>query len=216
MPSASANGFIKNDLARRASVFAALRRRNHIVGFLRFVVPGIGVVLAGFLIFQIVLTNIAKDYGISGLHVDKDQFIIDQPRYGGVMANGMHYEVVAEVARVQINTTDIINLENARITIEQDDGYKMVANTPAARLDLTRQQVQIKGVMHTIDSDNVVGELNDSIIDWPSQTLTANAQVKFQFEDGSTINAQSLVYDANAASWEFSEVIYTTPGQGGN
>lgn len=200
---------------QRAAMYKTLRRRNLLIGFLRLAVPGVGILLAGFLIFQIVLTNLVKDYGISGLRVDKDQVVIDQPRYGGTMPDGARYEIVAEVARVQINTTDIIDLEKAEITIEQNDGYKMVATAPFAQLNLTAQNVRVDGVMHTLDTKNVTGELNDALIDWKNQVLTTSGPVEFIFEDGVTIEATSLIYDATLSKWDFIGATYTVPGDGG-
>ncbi len=199
----------------RADVFAKLERRNFIIGFLRLAVPALGVALAGFLIFQIFLANLAKEYGISGLRVDKEQVVIDGARYGGVTDDGTRYEIIAEKARVQVNNTDIIDLEIAEITINAPDGYQLIATAPVAQMDLGAQTVLVTGVMYTKDSDNVIGELHNTIIDWPSQVLTASGPVRFEFADGAIINAQSLVYDASIPIWDFGKVIYNVPGDGG-
>lgn len=195
--------------------FRRLNRRNNVVMVLRVAVPGIGMLVAGLLIFQIILTNLASDYGISGLRVEQDQVVIDEPRYTGITPDGTTYSILASVARVDIGSTDIINLENATIKIQQSDGYEMFAEAPEAQLDLGGQLISVKGVMYTKDSDQVVGEFHDSVINWKAQTLVTKGQVKIEFSDGATIEAQSLVYTASNLQWDFGPVIYTILGDGG-
>lgn len=199
----------------RAARFRELNRRNNIVAVLRLGVPSIGLLVAGFLIFQIILTNVAKDFGISGLRVEQDQVVIDEPRYGGVTADGTKYNIVAQEARIDIEVRDIINLQNATITIEQADGYEMIAETEAARLNLEEQFLYAPGLMVTQDSDQVAGQFNDSIIDWNAQSMVSKGAVKVEFKDGAIINAQSLTYDAASRSWDFGPTVYTLAGDGG-
>ncbi len=206
---------MEKNAERRDRIFRSLERRNRIVGFLRLGVPGIGLAVAGFLIFQIILTNMTRDYGLSGLRIDSDQVVIDQPRYGGVMASGARYDISAAEARVQINASDLIDLDGAEIVVREPDGYTMVARAQDARLDLVRQNVAIAGRMHTTDTNDVVGELSNSVIDWPARTLTASGPVRFEFKDGAVLRAQGLVYDAQTGQWDFSQVVYTVPGDGG-
>jgi len=200
---------------RQSDVFNALIWRNRIIGILRLAVPGIGLLFAGFLVFQIILSSIATNYGISSLKIERDQVIIEQPRYGGVMRDGTAYQILADVARVRINNPDIIDLAGANITIEQQDGYQIIADTSGALLDIGNQNVVIPGVLQTLDTQNVKGQLNDVIIDWPAQTLTTRGSVRFEFDDGSVIRAQSLIYNAASGEWNFSGVTYNVPGDGG-
>ena len=203
------------EAGNRDARFQSLNRRNNIVALLRIGVPGIGLLVAGFLIFQIVLTNLANDFAISGLRVEQDQVVIDEPRYGGVTADGTKYNIVAQEARIDINARDIINLQNATITIVQADGYEMIAETDTAQLNLDEQFIYVPGLMVTQDSDQVAGRFNDSIIDWTAQTLVSKGAVKVEFKDGAIINAQSLTYDAPNRLWDFGPTIYNLAGDGG-
>lgn len=205
----------RNDEAWRQHQFQKLNRRNNIISVLRWAVPGIGLLVAGFLIFQIILTNLTVDYGISGLTIERDQVVIDKPRYGGITPNGTRYNIEAEVARVQTNSTDVINLEQATITIEQSDGYQMTAQTSDAQLDLAKQIILIPGIMNSSDSEGVRGVFLDSVIDWATQTLDSRGAVTLEFADGAIINAQSLLYDANTSQWDFTQAVYVVAGDGG-
>lgn len=200
--------------ARRRQ-FQKLNRRNNIVSILRWAVPAIGLLVMGVLVFQIILTNLAKDYGISGLKIEQDQVVIDKPRYGGITPDGMRYHIEAEVARIQTSATDIINLEQATIVIEQNDGYQMRSKAENATLDLTKQTINIPGIMNSTDSDGVRGVFVDTLIDWATQTLNSRGAVTLEFEDGAIINAQSLLYDARVASWDFTKAVYVVAGDGG-
>ena len=195
--------------------FKRLNRRNNFVMILRFAIPVLGLLVAGFLIFQIILTNIYKGFGISGLRVEQDQVVIDNPSYGGVAGDGTRYSIVADGARISVSNTDIINLQNATITIQQTDGYEMIATTATAQMDLSKQLVIARGVMYTEDSQEVVGEFNNSTIDWAAQTFVADGEVKVEFKDGAIIIAQSLVYDAATQIWDFGPTIYKVSGDGG-
>ncbi len=199
----------------RAHLYARLNRRNLFVAILRIAVPAAGVALAGLLIFQIILSNLADNFGIGGIRLDRDQLVLDTPSYSGIMPDGTTYEVMAETARAGIEATDIINLDTATIVTEQTDGYTMTANADFARLFLTEQQVIVEGLMVTRDSNGVNGRLLDSVIDWPTQKLTSNGDVRFEFKDGAAIEAESLVYNAKRQVWDFKGVRYTVPGDGG-
>ncbi len=204
-----------NSAQRGEILYRRIRRRNVVVGLLRLAVPGFGVVLAGGLIFQIVLANWAEDFALNAIRIERDQVVIDAPRYAGVMSDGTRYEIEAQTARAQINATDIINLETATIVIKQSDGYDMTANAPEAQLRLSDQQVIVNSLMRTRDSNGVRGELTNSVIDWPTQTLKTTGPVRLEFKDGAVIEAQGLVYDAGAGSWDFTGVRYTVPGDNG-
>lgn len=208
----SANGDISDT---RARLYDSLGRRNRIVAVLRIAVPGAGIALAGVLIAQITLSNLADNFAIGGIRLDRDQLVLDTPSYSGIMSDGTTYEVVAEAARADIDATDVINLDIATIVTEQTDGYTMTANADFARLFLTEQQVIVEGLMVTTDSNGVDGRLHDSVIDWPTQKLTTNGDVRFEFEDGAAIEAKSLVYNAKRQVWDFRGVRYTVPGDGG-
>lgn len=201
--------------ARQIAIFRTLVWRNRLIGILRLAVPGVGILFTGFLSIQIIWSGIASDYGISSLTVEKDQVVIEKPRYGGVMQNGTLYQIVADLARININARNKIDLVDANIQIEETGGYKILADASSAQLDLTRQNVVIPGLLKTLDTDNVAGLLNDVIIDWPMQVLTSRGDVRFEFDDGSTIEAQSLVYNGAIGEWDFSRVIYKVPGDGG-
>ncbi|VAW16780.1 hypothetical protein MNBD_ALPHA12-2041 [hydrothermal vent metagenome] len=196
-------------------IYARLERRNNIVGFLRLAVPLFGILLAAWLIAQIILANLAKDYGLNAIRIESGQVVVDGPRYSGVMPNGTSYEIVARAARAGINATDIINLEDATITIREKTGYELIASAPVAQLRLTEQKVVVNSLMRTRDSNGVRGELTNSVINWPDQTLTTTGPVRIEFKDGAMLEAQTLIYNAATSTWDFTGVRYTVAPDNG-
>ncbi len=196
-------------------LYARFERRNHIVGFLRLAVPLSGVLLAAGLIAQIIVANWAVDYGLSAIRFERGQVVVDGPRYSGVMSDGTSYEIVAKAARARVNTTDIINLEAATITIREKTGYELVASAPKAQLRINDQKVVVNSMMRTRDSNGVRGQLTNSVIDWTAQTLTTTGPVRIEFKDGAILEAQALLYNAKTSAWDFTGVRYTVaPGDG--
>ncbi|MCB1518631.1 MAG: hypothetical protein KDJ19_13580 [Hyphomicrobiaceae bacterium] len=199
--------------ASRGRLYSRLLWRNRLIGFLRWAVPLLGLALAGFLIGSIIIANLAKDYGIKRLRLEDDKIVVDTPEYSGVMSDGTTYSVVAEAAKIQIDDTDIIDLETATIKTEDKRDYSLTARSDFAVLDLKEQTVTVPDLMRTVDSDGVRGWLHQALIEWRDQTLTSSGDVRFKFPDGGDINAASLKYDADKDIWNFRQAVYRTPSQ---
>lgn len=204
--------FTADSADRRALIYDQLNRRNRFIGLLRWAVPVLGVVVTMGLVIQIVIANLAADYGLTGVSYQDGKVVIGDPRYGGTTDDGTRYDVEAEAALVSMENPDLIDMENATITTLDAQRYRMIANAPAAHLDLGVEQVSVAGVMYTEDSDGVTGELYDSLIDWSGQKLISQGPVSFSFSDGSGIQSDSLTYDADEGVWRFGASTYSNPG----
>lgn len=196
----------------RARIYDGLRRRNRFVGLLRWLVPALGLLVAGGLIVEIIIANLGNDYGIAGLTIEDGKVVISDPRYGGQTGDGMSYDVVADAALVSMEDPDQIDMRNATITTLDENDYKMDASAAFAHLDLGREHVTVDGRMTTIDSDGVIGELYRTEIFWRGQRMVSEGPVRFDFEDGSAIASDTLTYNSNRDIWRFGPTVYTTPG----
>lgn len=208
-------GSALDSAAERARVYRRLRRRNLVVGLLRWAVPGLGVVVAGLLIAQIYLANLAQEFGVGGVRFDRESLIVDTPRFSGVMADGTRYSVAADTAVARLDNAEVIDMTTASIVTRRDDGYEMRAWSDTALLDLTVEQVTMPGVMTTLDSDGISGEIEGATVDWPTQTLTSTGRAAFVYPDGATVTGDTVVYDAEQGTWLFTNAVYTAPGDGG-
>ena len=59
--------------AVRAGLYKRLLRRNRVVGVLRVLVPVLGVAVLSLLVIQIVIANAARDFGVSGIRIERRQ-----------------------------------------------------------------------------------------------------------------------------------------------
>jgi lipopolysaccharide export system protein LptC len=195
----------------RTGLYEALRRRNSVIGWLRLGVPAFGAIVLAVLAVQIVIANLAREFGISGIRLSHDEVVIDTPAYSGVMANGTQYTVKAEQASTAIGDVETIALTNAVVDLVRPDGSSMRARAASADFSLVTQIVDVDGEMLVSDSRGMEARLLNSAINWPAQTFTARDRVEIAFSDGSTLKASSLRYDAGAQSWDFRFVALTIP-----
>lgn len=197
---------------QRKAVFAALERRNRLVGILRIGVPALGLVVFSGLVLQIVVASLAADFGIGRITLDRDSVVVETPQYSGVMGDGSTYLVSAASARAPLSQMDLIKLSDGVLLVEKQDGASMKAEAPTALLDTTREQVTIEGEAFVSNSQGARGTLNASFVDYPAQTVTSTGGVDITFSDGMNLKAQTMHYDG--ALWRFSRVTLTIPPTG--
>ncbi|MEO7223173.1 MAG: hypothetical protein ABIY37_11930, partial [Devosia sp.] len=73
---------------QRADTLGRILTRNRVVDALRVVVPLLG--LAAFLVLagQIYIANLARQYGISGIRIDRGAVVVEAPKYSGTGGDG--------------------------------------------------------------------------------------------------------------------------------
>jgi hypothetical protein len=198
----------------RDRIYRGLLQRNRVVGWLRIGVPLIGLAIFAVLAVQIVIANLAKDYGAAGIRLERDSVIIDKPTYSGVMANGTRYEVVADAAEKQIAGPDVLDLQNVRLNLVRNDGYRLVATAEHAFYDLLGATITIPGLMVVDDSDQTHALLRDNLVDWNAQTLVSKGDVDVHYPDGTVIEAVGLNFDGATSTWVFGPTVLTSGGDG--
>jgi lipopolysaccharide export system protein LptC len=198
--------------AFRAGLYQRLGRRNRLVGLLRFLVPLAGVLIFAFLVVQIVIANMARDYGVSGIHLDRNRLVIDTPRYQGVTEAGLRYSVVAETASAEVSNANIIELGTATLEVTRPDGVSFTARAKSARYDLIGGTVVVPGVAEVVDSRKTHAILHNAHADWGAQIITARDGADITFADGTRLLAKSLVMYGADNRWDMQGVILETPG----
>jgi len=194
---------------RRARAYRRFARRNRLIGWLRIGVPMFGALVLAVLLAEIFIANMARDFGISGVRIARDELVIDTPEYSGVMANGTLYTVVAEAASTAIGGADVLKLQDPLLDLTRIDGYRMRASAKTARFSLDRQTVEVDDVLNVSDSSDMQAKLLNAIIDWRAQTLIAKDNVHVVFADGSILTGSALHYDAGTQIWDFDNVKLT-------
>src|SRR5690348_14116876 len=104
---------------QRADLLGRILMRNRIVDVLRIVVPAIGVAAFVVLAAQIYIANIANQYGVSGIRIDRGVVVVEAPKYSGTGATGSRYLVSAREARTPLDRTNMIDLNDATMELLQ-------------------------------------------------------------------------------------------------
>lgn len=193
----------------RQRIYKSLRRRNLAISVLRFGVPLFGVVVFVALITQIVISNLARDFGISGVRIERDVLVIDAPQYSGITSNGTRYAIAATAASTPVGSTELITLTNAKLQLTRADNYQIEAEASEALYGLVEQKVVVEEDLFVVDSRGMKAKLGNTTIDWTTQRMVARNGVDAVFSDGSVLTADGLVYDAEAQIWDFSSVTLT-------
>ena len=121
----------------------------------------------------------------------------------------------ADTARASTARTDIIDLNNAKLVLNRQDGVQFQADAAQAQLDSTNQLVMVGGVADIGDTRGMTGTLTNSVFNWDAQVLTTNGPVVINQADGTTVVAEGLVYDASAVIWTFTRSVVTLPSTPG-
>lgn len=201
--------------AAQSGVYRGLRRRNRIVGVLRYAVPALGALVLVALATQIYLASFSGRFGVGQVTITPDSITIDAPEYVGVLEDGSLYRVWAANARAETSNTDLVDLTEARLTLDRIDGVQLQVDAATAFLDTGRDLTMVPGLADVADSTGTVGTLYDSVFDWQTRQLTTRGPVAIDYADGSTVRAEGLVYDAEAIIWTFSRSVVTLPSTPG-
>jgi len=196
---------------QREAMYRRLNGRNRLVAVLRIGVPVIGAIVLVGIIGQIFLASLAIDFSIGHVSVQQDRIVIDVPRYDGVMADGSVYSVSAQSASASLSAVDVVQLIQAEATLHQPGGRVLSARADAGTLHMSEQQVAIAGKATIYDSFGTTGWINDSLVDWPRQTLAAAGPAHFEFNDGAVLDAVAMRYDAGQEVWTFEAATLTLP-----
>ena len=194
----------------RAVVYKKLARRNAVMAVLRIAVPVCGFLLLLFLVAQIFIANIADQYGVSGIGIERDALVIETPTYEGTMANGTTYRLAAEKATAPLSATNILDLSNVVLDLKRNDGIALHATTALAQYDLLEQTVVISGETRVRDSRQINAVLRQSVVDWETQKFSAMNGVKILFSDGTVLEGDTLIFDGKDTEWHFTNARLVT------
>lgn len=196
---------------QRAEIMARILTRNRVVNALRIVVPLLGV--AAFLVLagQIYIANLARQYGVSGIRIDRGAVVVEAPKYSGTGADGSRYLISAREARTPLDRTTMIEMMDATLELVQPGGTSYFAKSAAATMDTVANTVVAPGAVAVTGSDGLEGTLTDVDVDSDAGFITSHGAVDLLLSDGTTIVAGSMVRDANAGLWTFTQATVVVP-----
>lgn len=196
---------------QRAAILGRLLLRNRAVTILRIVVPIIGIAAFLTLAGQIYLSNLLRQYGVSGIRIDRGNVVVEAPKYSGTGSDGARYLVTAREARTPIDRSNIINMIDATLELLEPDGVSYFASAAAATMDTATEYVTVPGVVAVTGSDGLEGTLTDVAADNANEFLCSNGPVDLLLPDGTTIVADTMVRDGKAQLWTFTRATVVVP-----
>ena len=196
-------------------LYRRLRRRNRLVGLLRWAVPVLGALVLLALMVQIILSSFGGRFSVGQITIWPDAVTVEAPDYIGVLQDGSAYRVSAVSARAPAERPDLIGLAEAKLVLVRIDGVQLTADAANAQLDTVNQLTIVPGLAEIAGSTGATGTLRDSVFDWQAQLLTTNGDVVIDYPDGTRVEASGLLYDAAAQSWTFTRSTVTLPSTPG-
>jgi hypothetical protein len=203
-------------LEQRTAILRSLAARNRLVAILRIGVPIIGIILFAALTLQIYVANLSRQFGVSGISIDRNNLVVETPSYSGTGSDGTRYTMGAASARAALNNPDAIELTTTSITLNQPSGSIFTLTAPAAEMTMSRQELAIPGLATISGSDGMHGTLNDVIADMSHRDVVSRGKVNIVFHDTSSIDASSMDYDSRTQTWTFTQATVILPDTPGN
>ena len=201
-----------------AAMLSRLGWRNRIVGLLRVAVPAVGVVAFLALVGQIYLANLARQYGVSGIRIDRGNLVVETPQYSGIGTDGSRYVINASEARSPIDNTNLITMSDATLDLTSPGKTSFHAAATTATTNTASNIVTVPGVATITSDDGLHGTLTKVRSDMRAEITTADGPVDITFADGTTIQASSMHFNGKTAVWTFKNstlVIQNLPKSSG-
>lgn len=195
---------------QRAAILSGLVRRNRLIGVLRVAVPAAGVAALLVLMGQLWLANFARQYGVSGIRIDRGQLVVETPQYSAISEDGSRYLVTAREARTPLGSPDNIEMIEPHLTFTRPERSPFHAVSATATITGSHY-LTAPGVV-TVDSDDgLSGTLTDVHSDMTAQVTISDGPVDLTFSDGSHLTAANMTFDGKADLWSFDQATLIVP-----
>lgn len=200
----------------RSRIYARLMRRNRFVGWLRILVPAVGIVAALAVGAGIVLDSILNQFGLSRIRIDRNNLVVDTPELSSTLADGTVISLAASNAKLAPNDSDKVGLTDARFIATLPDGQSFTALSGIANLTISTQTVHVPGRTDITTGDGATGHADKLTVDALGFTAHAEGPVEMTFSSGNRLEAADMLYDHQTRLITFHKVklwLVSTPGE---
>ena len=208
-------GFAATPDPARERLYAALTRRNRLVGMLRIAVPVAGAIVLAVVLGGILLDNLREQFGFASSRIDRDNLVVDSPRVTAAGDDGTLYAATARMAKVRLGSTDLVDMTDAVFNMTSTRGVVFTASAPAGTLQTAAQTLTVPGVLSVKSNDGLRGTMEDFFGDMLNYSMVAHGAVDLTFPEGMQVRSAGMTYDGNAKVWTFTRAAVTlqvTPG----
>jgi hypothetical protein len=195
----------------RERLYAALTRRNRLVGVLRIALPVAGAVVLAVVVGGIVLDNLREQFGFASIHIDRDNLVVAAPRVTAVGDDGTLYAATAGMAKVRMGSTELVDMTEAVFSMTSPGGVTFTADAPAAALQTTAQTLTVPGRLGVKSDDGLMGSFEDFFGDMLNYSMVAHGAVDLTFPAGMQVQSEGMTYDGNLKLWTFTRATVTLP-----
>lgn len=186
----------------------AARRHSVLVRVLRWLFPGIGLLILAVMIGMVVLFNVLSGFGAANMMLTSEGLVMDHPELSGHDGE-RSYKVTARRAIQRLSDPRIIDLETIRadIVLSEDESAEIIAlkgiyNNAAETLRLY-EGIQIEwSEGYTVDMSEVEVDLKDG-------AMSTSEPVSIRSDQGH-IQSGNLSYDKAKGLVRFSDGIRMT------
>lgn len=197
-------------IAPSASVRHETYRRslahNRRIAALRWIVPVAGILVLSVPAFQIAASMVGDIVPIEGLRLENDTLVIEGPRFEGRTATGSNYTLEAARAESRVGNLDTADLYDLSVDIADDTGYSAHIEFASAEWTMSTEHLVSNEDVTVLDSTGARGVLAGVEVDWPAQILISDGPVRFAFDTGAQLHADTMEHDLEAARWQFTGV----------
>jgi len=197
------NAILTHNAEQLDNRFRAIRRRRILVHTLRWVVPCIGVLLLLALMTPMLIGFIFPTAKFDAIRIAKNQLIIDAPRAKGTLGDGGRYEASAHSAETELLDQDIVTLVDLVGDFFFVDGMKVNATSDDGIYTFSTEILELFSLIDILSSKGDVGKIGNGIADMAAQTFSGKGGVDLDFADGTTLDADTMFYNAEADTWNF-------------
>jgi hypothetical protein len=196
---------------QRSAILGRLLVRNRFVAVFRIAVPALGLAAFLALMGQIWLSNLARQYGVSGIRIDRGNLVVETPQYSEIGSDGSRYLVTARDARTPLANPSDIDMVDPRLTFERPGRAPFHAAAAAATVDTDTHAVTVPGVSRIATDDGLSGTLVNLKSNMRAKVTTADGPVDVTFPDGSHLTADNMHFDGAATVWTFEHATLVVP-----
>lgn len=186
----------------------AARRHSILVRVLRWLFPGIGLLILAVMIGLVVLFNVLSGFGAANLMLTSDGLVMDHPELSGHDGE-RSYKVTARRAIQRLSDPRIIDLETIRadIVLSEDETAEIVAlkgtyNNAAETLRL------FEGIQ-LVWSEGYTVDLSEVEVDLSNGAMSTSEPVSIRSDQG-RVQSGKLSYDKAKGLVRFSDGIKMT------
>jgi len=196
----------------RSAILSRLATRNRVISVLRLIVPAAGAAALLVLVVQIYVANMLRQYGISGVRIDRGALVVDAPQYSAVGSDGARYNASARAAHAAIGDPKMITMDDVTLELSRPKGSTLHLAAETAVADTGRSVITVPGTATLRDDKGMHGTLSHLRADLDGGSAVAEGPVDLSFEGGAHLTAAGIHYNGAAQSWSFEHVTVVLPG----